>query len=212
MEKVQFTTLFSDLKLTLKNIIKLNSAEKSINILRKANRLTIGRGTYGNPQIYFWNDATKLHIGNFCSIAADVKFILGGEHRSDWISTFPFMEFPESWSNSAGLTGHPSTKGDIVIGHDVWIGNGCTILSGVTIGDGAVIGAGSVVSKSIPNFSIAAGVPAKVLRTRFSQEVISELEAIKWWDWPDSKINENLKLILSKPTMNLLNELRDAHK
>jgi acetyltransferase-like isoleucine patch superfamily enzyme len=180
--------------------------------LRNTNRLTIGRGTYGKPKIYFWKDETKLQIGNFCSIAADVKFILGGEHRHEWISTFPFMEFPDNWSNSKGLTGHPGSKGDIVVGNDVWIGNGCTILSGVTIGNGAVLAAGSLVSKSIPEYAIAGGVPAKVIKKRFSSEVIKELEALQWWNWADEKINENLRKLLAEPTKSSIRELRSIQK
>ena len=113
-----------------------------------------------------------LHIGKFCSIADDVKILLGGEHNYHLGSTYPFdnllIRFKE-------LGPSVKTKGDIHIGSDVWIGYGSIILSGVTIGDGAVIGAGSVVAKDIPPYAVAAGNPARVIKSRFSPKVVQEI-------------------------------------
>jgi virginiamycin A acetyltransferase len=80
------------------------------------------------------------------------------------------------------ITGHPATKGDVVIGNDVWIGHGATIMSGVTIGDGAVIAAKAVISKNVGAYEIWGGNPAKLIKTRFSEDVISDLLERKWWD------------------------------
>ena len=88
-------------------------------------------------------------------------------------------------------------KGDIVIGNDVWIGYKAIILAGVKIGDGAIIGTGALVTKDVPAYSIVGGVPAKIIRKRFSEDIINELEILKWWDWPKQKIAQNIISIQS---------------
>jgi acetyltransferase-like isoleucine patch superfamily enzyme len=135
-----------------------------------------------------------LTIGKYCSIGTNVILFLGGEHRIDWVSTYPF---PVLWAEAKSIPGHPSTKGDVVIGNDVWIGFGVTILSGVRIADGAAIGAGSVVARDIPPYAIAAGNPAQIIRYRFDEEIVRRLLQIKWWNWPDEKVRENIHLICS---------------
>ena len=99
-------------------------------------------------------------------------------------------------------------KGDIVIGNDVWIGYGAVILSGVTIGDGAIIGTNALVTKDIPPYTIAGGIPAKPLKKRFSEEQISALMKIKWWDWSEEEILKNLKFIKSGDTDSLIRNLQ----
>lgn len=157
----------------------------------------IGRYTYGRPKVYDWNEGTVLKIGNFTSIAEDVTILLGGNHRTDWVTTYPFPALPEAWPEASTITGHPQSKGDVVIGNDVWIGFGVTILSGVTIGDGAVVAAKSVVTKDVPPYAIVGGVPAKVLKHRFSTEVIAKLLKLQWWNWKDKKIKKQLHLLCS---------------
>lgn len=154
----------------------------------------IGRFTYGNPEVFFANSGARLRIGSFCSIAEEVQLFLGGEHRIDWVTTYPFPAMLES---ARLFTGHPATKGDIVIGHDVWIGRGATVLSGVKIGNGAVIGARALVAKDVPPYAIVSGNPAKLLRLRFEAEVVAALEAIRWWDWPLDRIEAALPTLLS---------------
>src|SRR5690606_15718598 len=105
-----------------------------------------GRGTYGTPEIHDWGEGAKLTIGNFCSIASGVEIFLGGEHRTDWVTTYPFNLLRES---GKGIAGHPRSKGDVWIGSDVWLAHQSVILSGVSIGHGAVVGARAVVSKNI---------------------------------------------------------------
>jgi acetyltransferase-like isoleucine patch superfamily enzyme len=162
-------------------------------------RKDIGKFTYGTPIIYdYRGGAGDLKIGNYCSITNDTVIFLGGEHKIEWVTTYPFSAFSDKWPNAKNIKGHPNSKGDVIIGNDVWIGHGVTILSGVTIGDGAVIGAGSVVIKDIEPYTIAGGSPARPIRKRFSDEVIRKLLKIAWWDWPVEKVQENVNDLCSE--------------
>jgi len=149
------------------------------------------------PEVYTWGEGRKLSVGKFCSFASFVKIFLGGGHRTDWISTYPFSVLNADFPNAVGILGHPVSKGDVVIGNDVWVGQGATIMSGVTIGDGAVLGAYSVVSKNVSPYTIVAGNPARSIRTRFSDSDIEFLLHLQWWDWPVEQINENVRLLCS---------------
>lgn len=154
----------------------------------------MGEHSYGRPIILFPDSGANLVIGKFCSIAADVKIFLGGNHRPDWISTYPFNVLFPAFRQ---IKGHPATKGDVVIGNDVWIGQGAVILSGITIADGAVIGSYSLVSKNVAPYSIVAGNPAREIRKRFNESQISRLLKVRWWNWPQEKILEGVPLLLS---------------
>lgn len=157
-------------------------------------RFSVGRCTYGEPFIPDFGDKATLRVGAFCSFAGNVTIILGGNHRVDWITTFPFMLH---WDCARDVKGHPATKGDVVIGNDVWIGYRAMILSGVRVGNGAVIGAEAVVAKDVPPYGIVVGNPARLVRKRFSDEQIATLERIAWWDWSDAKIEKAMPLLLS---------------
>jgi len=114
-------------------------------------------------------------------------------HTMRSLSTYPFPIFFEEWDLSVKqITDAWDNKGDIVIGNDVWIGFEAVIMSGVAIGDGAIVGARAVVTKDVPPYTIVGGVPAKEIRKRFSDERISELLSLKWWDWPEEKIQKNI--------------------
>ena len=121
---------------------------------------TFGDYSYGEPEIIVWKNCGRLTIGRFCSIAAGARLVLGGDHRVDWVTTYPFSDLAGHWTQAAGIAGHPTTRGDIDIGNDVWIGGPSTVLSGVKIGDGAVVGVGAVVTKDVPPYAIVVGNPA----------------------------------------------------
>lgn len=165
--------------------------------LLKKHNIDVGVYTYGKPMVLDWGEGAKLKIGKFCSIADDVKIFLGGNHRADWVSTYPFSFLLDDWPEAAKVYGIPATKGDVIIGNDVWIGYGAIILSGLEIGDGAVIGAGAVVAKSVKPYAIVVGNPAREVKKRFDEKTIERLLTIKWWDWPIEKIRENAKTLCS---------------
>lgn len=165
-----------------------------MDLRRRYRRHTIGRHSYGSPLIHFENSGARLHVGQFCSFAEGVQIFLGGEHRVDWITTYPF---PALFEQAAHHRGHPATKGDVIVGNDVWLGRGATLLSGVTISDGAVVGAGAVVGKDVAPFTIVGGNPARPIRSRFSAEQIDGLLRIGWWNWPLDRILQQLPTLLS---------------
>ena len=141
----------------------------------------------------------KLVVGKFCSIACGAKFLFtSANHTMKSLSTYPFPIFFEEWElDTANVTDAWDNKGDIVIGNDVWIGYDAVILSGVTIGDGAIIGTRAVVTKDVPPYTIVGGVPARQIRKRFDEETVTRLLELKWWDWADERIKENLPAIQS---------------
>ena len=156
----------------------------------------IGAWTYGRPDCRYQSFGnTKLKIGKFCSIAPDVRIFLAGEHPTTTVSTYPFNYM---FNDGDKLPRNNGSKGDIVIGNDVWIGDGVLILSGVTIGDGAVIAARAVVTRDVVPYSIVGGVPAKIIKMRFNQLTIQELLKIACWDWPIEKINDEIALLSSE--------------
>ncbi|MFH1425975.1 MAG: CatB-related O-acetyltransferase [Candidatus Kerfeldbacteria bacterium] len=159
------------------------------------NRFDIGDFTYGHPNIHEWGSDCTLRIGKFCSISREVDILLGGNHRVEWISTYPLHHLADCKDS---LTADPiQTNGDITIGNDVWIGRRAIILSGVTIGDGAVVGAGAVVTKSVEPYTIVGGNPARVIRKRFDDSTIAKLLELRWWGWDIKKILTNATIILS---------------
>lgn len=170
-----------------------------MNLEKKKNMgfIEIGEHTYGTPEILtFTGDQNKVLIGKYCSIADGVKIFVGGNHNSNWITTYPIrIKF-----NLKGKyhDGQPSSKGNVKINNDVWIGSNATILSGVCIGNGSIIAANSTVTKDIPSYAIAGGNPARVFKLRFSDDKIEALERIKWWDWEEKKIIENVGLLCSE--------------
>ena len=161
-------------------------------------KYTVGKYTYGAPIVKDWHQGTTLKIGNFCSIAENVTILLGGNHPIDWVSSFPFGAIFEEFRDAGSKYPEKISKGDVTIGNDVWIGLNVTILSGITIGDGAVIAANAVVTKNVEPYAIVGGNPAKLIRKRFSDDAISKLLAIKWWDWEIDRIKDSLELMLSE--------------
>lgn len=154
----------------------------------------IGVGTYGLPVVHDWHEGTTLRIGSYTSIADDVHVFLGGHHRTDWVSQYPFPAFIDEAKHVQGYGG---TRGDVRVGNDVWLASGCTILSGVTVGDGAVVAARSVVSRDVSPYSIVAGNPARHIRYRFDQETREALIASGWWTWPEAEVRRVVHLLCS---------------
>jgi acetyltransferase-like isoleucine patch superfamily enzyme len=154
----------------------------------------IGDYTYGAPKILMWTDQYHVRIGKFCSFAEEVTIMVDGNHRSDWIITYPLFLI----KGIPPVDGIPAGKGDIDIGNDVWIGTGALIMPGVKIGNGAVIGARSVVTKNVDDYQIVAGNPARHIRYRFTENQIKALKEIRWWDWDIEKIRENYSLLESQ--------------
>jgi virginiamycin A acetyltransferase len=163
---------------------------------------TIGDHSYGAPKIRF-PDGARLEIGRFCSFADQVEIFLGGNHRLDFVATYPFDYFSRNWPGSEAIPSNVSSRGDVKIGSDVWIGSGARILSGVTIGHGVAIGAGAVVSRDVPPYGIVAGNPANMTRMRFSEAIVAALLETHWWDLPDATIN-SLAPLLQSPDVNAL--------
>jgi acetyltransferase-like isoleucine patch superfamily enzyme len=160
--------------------------------------MKIGKYSYGTPKIHSWGENSNLIVGKFCSIAANCNVYLGGNHRTEWVTTYPFGHIHKNIFNNFNGVGHPSTKGDVIIVNDVWIGSNVTIMSGVIIGDGAVIANNSHVVKDVEPYSIVGGNPAKLIKKRFTDKQISELLKIKWWDWDDIKINKFSPLLCNE--------------
>ena len=148
----------------------------------------------------------KLIIGKFCAIATNVKFIMNGaNHKLDGISTYPFPIFGNGWEIAMNLLIKLPSKGDTIIGNDVWIGYESVIMPGVKIGDGAIIAAKSVVVKDIPAYTVVGGNPAGLIKQRFSDAEVAQLLQIRWWDWENDKISRNINLIMQSDIKALSN-------
>jgi len=179
---------------SLKDLFRSRRGKRTKSLREKYPQYEIGRGTYGNLDIKIRDKRATFKIGAFCSIASGVKVFLGGEHRVDWVTTYPFNVLYETGRH---LTGHPKTKGDVIIGNDVWIGTEAMIMSGVKIGDGAVVGARSLVTQDIEPYAIYAGNPARFVRKRFDDTTIRNLLELEWWNFSDEEIEELLPLLLN---------------
>lgn len=155
---------------------------------------SIGEHSYGAPIVHCWGNDGNLAIGRYCSFGGAIQSLLGGNHRTDWVTTYPFSVLRD---HAKHISGHPGTRGDVTIGNDVWIGQSAVIMSGVNIGDGAVIAAQAVVVKDVPPYAIVGGNPARVLRTRFSDDQVAALTAIAWWHWPDDDVDTSVQFLLS---------------
>jgi len=152
-----------------------------------------------NVLYHFPINKEKLIMGKFCSVACGAKFMFtSGNHSMSSLSTYPFPIFADVWDlDWKDITNAWDNKGDITIGNDVWIGYESVIMQGVTIGDGAIIGTRAVVTKDVEPYTIVGGIPAKPIKKRFDEQTIKKLLEIKWWNWEDEKIKQNLANIMS---------------
>ncbi|WP_457580288.1 CatB-related O-acetyltransferase [Ensifer canadensis] len=176
--------------------------------------IRIGRFSYGveKSEILQWNEGACLDVSSFCSVARGVTFVLGGNHRSDWVTTFPFGHIFTDELGGNEITGHPSTNGDISIGHDVWIGSRATIMSGVRIGDGAIVAANAHVVKDIAPYEIWGGNPARKIKDRFPQELRDMLLVLQWWTLELEQIREIAPRISAAPNHSTLKELLHRYR
>jgi virginiamycin A acetyltransferase len=177
--------------------------------LVKSPKIEIGEYTYYND--YDGGDATafetrnvlytagpeRLVIGRFCAIATGVRFVMpAANHPTLGSTTFPFFIFGGDWfERSADLLSQIPSRGDTVVGSDVWIGRDAVIMPGVTIGHGAIVGARAVVASDVPAYGTVGGNPARLIRRRYSDEDIERLLRIAWWDWPVEAITEHVRAI-----------------
>ena len=191
-------------KLVLKLTSKLNRVYSKYFLSKKNSYLKedpdfrkfdIGEWTYGTPKIFLGRTHGQLRIGKYCSIGPHVEIVLVGDHRTDFVTTYPFSVKFEECSH---FIGYPRHRGDVVIGNDVWLCYGARILSGATIGDGAVVGMNAVVTQNIPPYAIVAGNPARIIRYRFSPEIIRELLSIQWWHWPHEDVMKAAPYLFSE--------------
>lgn len=162
-------------------------------------KVTVGRNTYGLLDITdYENKSEKLIIGNYCCIAENVKFILGGEHHPEFVSNYPFKMYLPVFDAYEDR----KSSGPIIIGDDVWIGYGCIILSGVTIGQGAVIAAGSIVAKNVPPYAIY--TTNRIIRYRFPQVIIDKLLDIDYSILDLENVKEHIDLFYTSNINELL--------
>jgi acetyltransferase-like isoleucine patch superfamily enzyme/acyl carrier protein len=154
----------------------------------------IGDYSSGAPTVHSWGENARLKIGKYCSLAEGAQFLLGGNHRTHYVSTFPFGEL----SGARTVEDEPYCRGDIIIGSDVWIAKDATILSGVTIGDGAVVGAGSVVLDDVQPYTIVQGNPARLFGKRFPEATIQQLLKVRWWDLEHDQVMSLRHLLQSE--------------
>jgi acetyltransferase-like isoleucine patch superfamily enzyme len=171
-------------------------------------RISLGKGSYtGNPIFVRFEDA-NVTIGKYCSIALNLTLYMSGNHRHEWITTYPFSTRGDRFNPcckelNEKFGGHHRPAKEIHIGNDVWIGDDVTIMSGVVIGDGSCIGANSVVRSHIPSYSIVIGDPAVVIRWRFDPMQRSLLYEMCWWNWKYDKIVEAMPFLLSSDVYKL---------
>jgi acetyltransferase-like isoleucine patch superfamily enzyme len=151
--------------------------------------LTVGDHTIGRPTIeWYAGDTARVVVGKYCSLHHTAVIFVGGEHRGDWVTTAALREIlrlPGRFES-----GLPHTRGDVVLGNDVYLGYEAFVRSGVTIGDGAIVAARAVVTRDVEPFAIVAGNPARLVKYRFDEPLREALLRIRWWDWPEEKVIE----------------------
>jgi len=192
---ISLVNFFKQLKEKRKRNKLLNKPQRSLERFKKRYpNYKIGSNCYGTPQVKHPHPDATLTIGSYCSIAKNVQIFLGGNHRIDWVSTYPFPTFFEEGKN---IEFDVTSKGSVTIGSDVWLCENSTILSGVTVGHGAVVANGAIVTKHVAPYSIVAGNPAKHIRWRFDEKTRILLLESAWWNWPEEEVIKIIPLLCS---------------
>lgn len=159
------------------------------NLKKKYPMFDIGPHTYGLLTVMQWS-GSLIRIGDYCSFAAGAVALLGGEHPTDTVSTFPLNMF---WGDRV----ERALRADVEIGSDVWVGATSVILGGSTIGHGAVIAAGSVVSGTVAPYAVVGGNPLRFMRWRFPEHIRNALLNIAWWNWPAERVKHAMPWLQS---------------
>lgn len=141
----------------------------------------------------------RLVIGKYCALAAGTRFIMAGaNHFTGGVSTFPFGIFGGRWQDDTmDLVMSAPSRGDTVVGNDVWLGYETVVMPGVTIGDGAIIAAGSVIVSDVPAYGVVGGNPAKLIKSRFDDADVARLLRAAWWNWPVERVTEHARTIMA---------------
>lgn len=158
----------------------------------------IGDHTYGAPKILYGTANSPLKIGKYCSIGEGVKIYLGGNHNTKRVTTYPFGTFKKVWNLPKEINEIALTKGATIIGNDVWLADGATIMSGVNISDGAVVATNAVVTKDVPPYAVVAGNPARIVKSRFPDEIVAELLKTEWWNLDDKIVKDLIPHLLNE--------------
>lgn len=162
--------------------------------------------SYGTPRVACFDGVSKLTVGKYCSFADKVSILLGSNHKLNCVTTYPYCKI-----DNTKILQDTNERGNVTIGNDVWVGYGATIIGEVKIGDGAIIGAGAVVVKDIPPYAVAVGVPAKVVKYRFTEKEIEELLKIKWWDFDFEKIKNISNDLYGKDVNNFIEKYKNKN-
>lgn len=210
--KIVFRSIFREIwsvKVKLEWKKKNKHNDTNMENIFEVSSVEVGKKTYGGLRVinYSSDSSLKVKIGNYCSIGGDVTFLLAGEHLLNTISTYPFKaKIIDPGIKEAG------SKGNIIVEDDVWIGHGAIILSGVKIGQGAVIAAGSVVNKDIPRYAIVGGVPAQVIKYRFSDEIIKQMKQVNFEKLDKQTVIKNQDILYEKIDESNIEQIIDRLK
>jgi len=183
-----------------------------MSLLKGSENIIVGKYSYYNGEIKLVSSPhSKIYIGNYCAIGNNLKIItLNHDYNyPSLLGKFYNIHFNSKHPGELNiLPTKERTKGDVHIGHDVWIGDDVTILSGVKIGNGCCIGTKSVITKDLPDYSICGGIPCKLIKYRYSKDIINYLLEIKWWDWSIDKIKNNEKFFRTNLNKIDINQLK----
>ncbi|TXH01229.1 MAG: CatB-related O-acetyltransferase [Rhodocyclaceae bacterium] len=193
--------LFRQAERQLKKVPPLFRGQARFN-LYYPDRYSFGTGSYGLPTVHDWQEGADLSIGAYCSIANNVQIFLGGHHHTEWVTTYPFAAM---LPNTYNLPPSGFSRGDVIVGNDVWLCSDVIILSGVTIGSGEVVAAGAVVTSDVEPYSVVAGNPASHVRWRFDETTRKTLLQISWWSWPVEEVANIAQLLSSSDPSGLIN-------